>query len=99
MIGKIINGIMGFIISMVSILLSPIDSFISSNLPGLDSALGHINTFIDYIISIIGYVIDASMLTDVALGMVVLYYTFAIAATLFTSVVKLTIRWYNALKL
>lgn len=99
MIGKILNGLMSFVISMVTTLLSPIDNFITLNLPGLDTALGHINSFIDYIISIIGYVIDASMLTDVALGMIVAYYTFALTATLFMSVIKLTIRWYNALKL
>lgn len=99
MIGKLLNGLMSFIISLISTLLSPIDTLISQNMPVLDNALTHINSFFDYIIDIIGYVIDASCLTDVAIGLVVSYYVFSITSTLIAFAIKIGVKWYNALKL
>ena len=98
MIGKLLSGIFKLIIGLVSVLLSPIDAIISSTLPDLSSALNSVNSFIDYIISIIGYVIDASCLSDIALALIVTYYTFVIGGTFSVSVVKLALKWYDKLK-
>lgn len=98
MIGKILSGILSFIISLVNIVLTPLDLLITHNLPSLNASLTAINALIDYIINIIGYVVNASCLSDVAIAMIVAYYTFSITATFSASVVKLALKWYNAIK-
>lgn len=98
MIGKILNGIFNLVIGLVSLLLAPIDSIISSSLPSLDSALSSFNSLIDYIITIIGYVVDASGLSDISIALIVAYYTFVIGGTFSVSVVKLALNWYEKLK-
>lgn len=98
MIGKILSGIMGLIISLVSVVLAPIDAIISSTLPSVSSALDSFNALINYIINIIGYTINASGLSDISLSLIVAYWTFVIGGTFSISVVKLAVKWYNALK-
>lgn len=98
MIGKILSGIFNLVIGLVSVLLSPIDSIITSSLPSLDSALSSFNSLIDYIITIIGYVVDASGLSDISIALIVGYYTFVIGGTFSVSVVKLALNWYEKLK-
>lgn len=97
MIGKILNGVLQFVINTVTLLLTPIDNLITTNFPSLDNALSSINSFINYIISVIGYAIDASCLTDVVLLLVVGYYSFTIVLSVSTYVIKLILKWYKAL--
>lgn len=98
MIGKILSAIFELVIGLVNLLLSPIDSLITSNMPVLSNALDSINAVFDYIISVIGFAINASGLSDVAISLIVAYYVFVIGGTFSVSVVKLALRWYNALK-
>ena len=98
MIGAILSGIFKLIISLTTFLLSPIDAIITATLPSLDNALNAFNSLIDYIITIIGYAIDASGLSDLSIGIVVAYWTFVIGGTFSVSVVKLALKWYNTLK-
>lgn len=97
MIGKILSGLMNFVIGIVNILLLPIDALLST-IPGVSDALSAINSLIDYIITIIGYAINASGLSDIAIFFIVAYYTFSITATLSASVLKLALKWYEKLK-
>lgn len=97
MIGKILSGIIGFVITLISYILGPIDALIADNIPVLNDFITSINGVINYCISCIGYVIDASGLTTEALLLIVAYYTFTITATFSASFVKLAIKWYKAL--
>lgn len=97
MIGKLLSGLLNFVIGLIGVFLSPIESLIATYLPQLDDVLNAVNVVIDYIINSIAYVIDASGLTPLALFMIVSYYTFSITATLSASVAKLLIKWYKAL--
>lgn len=98
MIGAILNGILQFFINVMTLLLAPIDAFIYNALPSFTPALMSINAVIDYVINVIGFAINASGISDVALELIVVYYTFTIGGTLAFAVVKLIIKWYNALK-
>lgn len=83
---------------MTNVLLTPIDALISSGLPSIANGLNAFNSLIDYIITIIGYVVDASGLSDISIALIVGYWTFVIGTTLYLSVVKLALKWYNAIK-
>ena len=98
MIGKILSAIFGVIIYLINLLLAPLDLIIDNALPSLSNALTSINSLFDYIISVIGFAINASGLSDISLALIVAYYTFVIGGTFSASVVKLALRWYNALK-
>lgn len=97
MINSILNGLITFIFNLIGIFLAPIDSFISSHLPVVSSALGYIDTLLTYILSFIGYCIDASGLHPVAIGLIVVYLTFAITSTFAMFIVKLLIKWWHML--
>lgn len=97
MIGKILSGIFNLIIGLVNVLLAPIDNLISSSLPSIDRGLQAFNDLIDFVVNIIGYVVDASGLADYAIALVVGYWVFVITATFSVAVVKLAIKWYQAL--
>lgn len=98
MIGKLLKGLIDFVISLVGIILLPIDSLISNAFPSLSNAIQSINDLINYIIGVIGYAIDASGLSDIAIFMVVAYYSFSITCTLSASALKLALKWYEKLK-
>ena len=76
MIGKLLSGLFGLVIKLVTILLAPIDYLIESSLPDLSSALNYISSFFSFINSVIGYAVDASGLTDISIGLIVSYYVF-----------------------
>lgn len=98
MIGKILSGLMNFIISLVSLITLPIDNLISQHLPSVESALSTVGNFFNYIIGVIGYAIDFSCISDVALALIVSYWTFVLMATPATSLIKSALKWYDKLK-
>lgn len=97
MIGKLLNGIFKLVIGLVTTLLAPIDTLIENSIPALSDGLNAVNSVIDFAINSLGYVIDLSGLTDIAIFLIVGYWTFSITSTLAISVVKLAIKWYQAL--
>lgn len=99
MIKAIITGVMNLIISLVSVLLVPIDALISSFLPDLSIALTGIGNFLNLCGTYIGWVIDFTGISAETISLIVVYYVFKLTVPLLVSTVKLAIKWYNALKL
>lgn len=98
MIQALLSGIFKLIISLVNLLLFPIDSLISSVLPDVSSGLNAFNSLIDYVIDFIGYVVDMSGLSSIAINLIILYFTFIFASRPVIYVIKLAIKWYESLK-
>jgi hypothetical protein len=98
MINAILTGIFKLIIGLVSIILTPIDTLITSVLPGLDNALTAVANFFTYIGSSIGWVISLTGLSSETLSLIVLYFTFKLTAPMLFYMIKLAISWYNKLK-
>lgn len=98
MIQAILNGIMNLIISLVQILLSPIDVLIGTLLPDLSTALTSVSNFFNLIGSGIGWMISALGLPSELLSLIVLYFTFKLTAPLLFSTIKLAIKWYDKIK-
>lgn len=98
MIGKLLSGLFDLIISLVDLLLLPIDTAITALLPDLSVALNKVAGLFDYINTIVGYAVDASGLSDISMGLIVSYWVFVLTGSLSINLFKSAIRWYNALK-
>lgn len=98
MINSILQGIMSLIISLVSIILAPIDLLIQSALPDLSNALTSVGNFFNLIGSSIGWGISVLGLSNETISLIVLYFTFKLTAPLLFYMIKLALAWYNKLK-
>lgn len=98
MINAILNGIMSLIMGLVEILLYPIDLLIETALPDLSNALGAIGSFLSLIGQGIGWAISVTGLSNEALSLIVLFFTFKLTAPILFSTIKLAIKWYDKLK-
>lgn len=99
MIGKILSGIFSLIMGLVTVILSPIDLLIAEYLPDLNAGLNYVNNLFSFINGVIGYCVDASGITDIAIGLVVAYWVFVLTVPLTFSSIKLALKWYNSLKI
>ena len=98
MINKLLLGIIKLIVSLVTLLLTPIDNLIQSALPELSSALTSIGNFLNVISSGIGWAISLTGLSSNAIGLIVAYYGFVLTAPMLFYMIKLALSWYNRLK-
>lgn len=98
MINAILNGILNLIISLVNVLLAPIDLAIEALLPDLNSAFNAIGSFFSYISQGLGWAISSSCLSSETLSLIVLYFTFKLTAPMGFYLIKLALSWYNRLK-
>lgn len=99
MIGIIINAVLSLVITLVNLILMPIDLVISKTLPDVSLAISSIGEFFDYVNTVVGYAVDASGLTSISMSFIVSYWVFVIGGTLSVSAVKLGIKWFKSLKL
>lgn len=98
MINAILTGIIKLIVSLVSIILLPIDALITSLLPDLADALSSVGEFFQIISQSLGWVISATGISNKTILVIVIYYTFKLTAPLLVYMIKLAIKWYDKLK-
>lgn len=98
MINKILMGIINLIVSLVSLILTPIDNLIASALPDLSNALTAVGNFFNLISGGIGWVVSATGLSSETLSLIVAYFTFKLTAPMLFYMIKLALSWYNKLK-
>lgn len=98
MINSILTGIINLIISLVSLILLPIDALILSVLPDLSNAFTAIGTFLNICGSGIGWAISLSGLSSSTISLIVAYWAFTLTAPMLFYMIKLALAWYNRLK-
>lgn len=98
MINKILMGIIKLIVSLVSLILTPIDNLIESALPDLSNALTAVGNFFNLIGNGIGWVVSLTGLSNETLSLIVMYFTFKLTAPMLFYMIKLALTWYNKLK-
>ncbi len=98
MIKAIINGIFKLVISLVSILLTPIDLIIEQFLPDISNALKYVSDFFDIIGDVAAFVVSYTGLNLTVLGIIVSISTFILTVPLMVQTIKLAISWYDKLK-
>lgn len=97
MINTIISGLLSYVEFMINLVFTPIDNFIVSNFPVISDGITAINQLFNFILGAIGYVIDASGISQTAIALIIGYFTFTILATFTMHIVKLILKWYQAL--
>lgn len=98
MINALLKGIMSLIITLVSVILAPIDIAIQSLLPDLSSALTSVGNLFNLIGQSIGWGISVLGLSSETISLIVLYFTFKLTAPMLFYMIKLALTWYNKLK-
>ena len=97
MIGSLLNGLVSFLISIIKILLNPIETLITNNIPSLSTGLAAIGSLIDYIIDSMGFVLDVVGLSSTAIALIIAYWSFALTLPVVVWAVKVVVKWWHAL--
>ena len=98
MINKLLMGIFKIIISLVSLLLTPIDNLISQFLPVLDDAFTMIGNLVQQLCNVIPWVMSWLGVSSVVVSLLVSYLTFKMSVPIVVHTVKLALKWYDKLK-
>lgn len=98
MINAILKGIFKLVISLVNLLLTPIDTLIQSALPDLAAGISAVGSFLSLCMQSIGWVLSVFAIPTACISLLILYYGFKLTVPLIISTVKLAIRWYDKLK-
>lgn len=98
MINALLKGIMSLIISLVSVLLAPIDLAIQSLLPDLSNALTAVGNLFNLASTGLGFAVSLTGFSSETLSLIVLYFTFKLTAPMLFYMIKLALSWYNKLK-
>lgn len=98
MINAILTGIFNLVIGLVNVILSPIDSLISTYIPTLDSAFSMVAQLFENLVNFIPWVISWTGLNSTVIGLIVSYFTFRLTVPFLIHTVKLAISWYDKLK-
>lgn len=99
MINAIITGFFNVIISLVSVVMAPIDLIVQQFLPDLGNAVSAVGSMFSLVGNVMGFIVSLTGLSSTALSLIVMYYTFKLTVPLLVSALKQAIKWYNALKL
>ena len=98
MIKAIISGIFKLVISLVNLLLLPIDTLIEKFLPSLAGGLDKVSAFFTWVSGLIPWGISWFGFDDVVIALFVAYTTFELTVPVLVHTTKLAITWYNKLK-
>lgn len=98
MINALLKGVIKLIISLVNVILTPIDAIIVSVLPDLSNAFTAIGSFLSIISSGIGWAVSLTGLSSATISLIVAYYTFKLTAPFLFYMIKLALSWYNKIK-
>lgn len=98
MINAILKGIFSLVISLVNVLLTPIDTLINATLPDISSGLDMVSNLFNYIASIVPWAVSWFGFNSIVMGLFVSYTTFELTTPLIVSTIKLALKWYNKIK-
>lgn len=98
MINAILKGIFKLVISLVNLILMPIDSLINSAFPSIASGLSYVNDFFNYINQFMSWILSWFHVPSPFLSLVVGYLVFKLTVPLAVHTVKLALHWYHILK-
>lgn len=98
MINKLLMGVFKIIISLVSLLLTPIDNLIAQFLPGLDDAFTMIGNLVQQLCNVVPWVMSWMGVSIVVVSLLVSYLTFKMSVPIVVHTIKLALKWYDKLK-
>lgn len=98
MINKLLMGVFKIIISLVSLLLTPIDNLIAQFLPGLDDAFTMIGNLVQQLCNVVPWVMSWMGVSTIVVSLLVSYLTFKMSVPIVVHTIKLALKWYDKLK-
>ncbi len=98
MINALLTGIFNVIISLVNVILTPIDKVIASALPDLSNAISSIGQLFATIGTSIGWGISLTGISSECIALIVTYFVFKLTLPITFSLIKSALAWYNKLK-
>lgn len=98
MINKILMGIFNLIISLVNVILWPLEQLINTLVPNLLPALDSVSDFVNTISKYITWFISYTGLTTSTLSIIISLLTASVMIPLTAHAIKIGLKWYNALK-
>lgn len=98
MINKILIGIVSFITSIISFILTPILNLINSAFPFLGDIQNFVINFFTSAFSYVGWVLDSLFISSETISLLITFLITKVTLSITTSLIKLAIKWYNALK-
>lgn len=97
MINSILKGLLSFIISLISVVMAPLDSALNTLLPQFSDVLTMFGNFIDRILSIIPWALSWFNIPIALLSFVCAYLIAKITISSMVHEVKLALAWYRKL--
>lgn len=99
MIAKLMSAIMTLIISLVNVLLAPINLIIQQFLPAeVTAGLNSIGGFFQTVSNGLGWVVSASGIPQTAIAIIVATMIFKLSVPIVVYSTKLAIKWYDKIK-
>lgn len=99
MINAILKGVFKLVISLVNLLLSPIDNLIEQFLPSLADGLDKVSAFFNWVTNLVPWGVSWFGLETSVITLFVGYVTIELTVPLLVHTVKLAIKWYDKLKI
>lgn len=97
MINGILNGLLNFAISLISVLLAPIDTVITNALPSFSDALVAFGDFIDSVIGFFPWILSWFHIPGTLLVFVCSYLVAKLSISLVVHEGKVLLAWYRKL--
>ena len=98
LINTLLQGVLNLVSFLINILLTPIDNFISTNLPTISGALSSVDYLINECIKYIGLVISYSGITSSTINIIIPLIVFLYTVPLLVHGIKLSIKWFKTLR-
>ena len=89
MINKILIGIFKVVISLVNVLLLPINTIINNYLPNLSNVFTLIRSLFNLLFTYMGWVIDSCFISSETVALMVAVITFKLTVPLLLNVIKI----------
>ena len=98
MIQALLTGIFKLVISLVNLLLAPIDAIIEQFLPSVSDGLSYVSGFFNWVGNLLPWGVSWFGLDSTIIALFVSYMTFELTVPIMVHTVKLAIKWYDKLK-
>lgn len=93
-----LNAILSLVMTIIKIVLSPIDLIIVNYLPNINSITNYITNFLNLCMTNIGWCINALMIPSNLITLIIAYFVFKYTLQFAIWSIKLVLSWVGVLK-
>lgn len=97
MIATLLSGLIEFFISVITMVLAPIDAIIMTAFPSLADMIAAVATIFTSLLAGVGWAISLSAIPPLAYVWLVGYWIFSLTVPFVFSSIKLIVQWWDSL--